>query len=78
MKTFMVVERFRPGRMDAVYERFAAKGRLLTAGLEYIESWRAPDAEICFQLMRAEDAARFEPWFAHWADLVEFELHKIR
>lgn len=73
----MVVERFRPGRMRAVYDRFEAEGRLLTPGLEYVDSWRAPAAEICFQLMRAEAAEDFSPWFEKWDDLVEFELHEI-
>lgn len=77
MRRFMVVERFRPGAMVAVYERFEAKGRLLPDGLYYIDSWLAAEAETCFQLMETEDPALFPIWFARWKDLVEFEFHEI-
>ena len=77
MKTYMVVERFRPNCMAAAYERFEAQGRLLPDGLVYVESWLAPNAEICFQLMQADNASQFAEWFARWNDLVEFELHEI-
>ena len=77
MKTYMVVERFRPGRMSAAYERFEKDGRLLPDGLLYIDSWLASEAEICFQLMQTDDASLFEEWFSRWNDLVEFELHEI-
>ena len=77
MKTYMVIERFRPGCQDAVYERFHARGRLLPEGLHFRNSWRCAGAAICFQLMETADPALFEAWFERWRDLVEFELFEV-
>lgn len=77
MKEYMVVEHFRPGCKDAVYQRFAEQGRLLPAGLEYVDSWLESDGSRCFQLMRTRSAALFDTWIAHWADLVEFEVIEL-
>ena len=77
MKTYMIVERFRPGCRDAVYERFDRDGRLLPKGLHYVDSWPTADGTLCFQLMQTDDPALFDIWFARWSDLVGFELHEI-
>ena len=73
----MVVERFRPGCIDAAYGRFHRDGRLLPDGLEFIDSWLDRDGEICFQLMRTATPSLFDDWFARWDDLVAFDLHPI-
>lgn len=73
----MVVETFRPGCMDAAYERFHANGRMLPDGLVYLDSWLSREREVCFQLMRADDPGLFPGWFAKWSDLVDFDLHEI-
>jgi Protein of unknown function (DUF3303) len=71
---FMVLERFRRGPKP-VYERLAARGRMLPDGLEYVDSWiDAKDPARCFQLMQTDDPALFEPWIAAWDDLAEFEV----
>jgi hypothetical protein len=71
---FMVVERFRNGP-DPVYERFAARGRMLPAGVTYVDSWiDARDRSRCYQLMEADAAEDLEPWMRAWEDLVEFEV----
>jgi hypothetical protein len=70
----MVIERYKPGGADAIYRRFRAQGRLLPAGLEYVDSWVESDRSRCFQLMRTDDVRLFEPWIAAWSDLVEFEI----
>ena len=74
MPEFMVIETFRPGCEQAIYERLDREGRLLPEGLEYVSSWLERDGDRCFQLMRADDRALFETWFTRWSDLVEFEL----
>ncbi|MEM7528184.1 MAG: DUF3303 family protein [Pseudomonadota bacterium] len=77
MRRFMVVERFRDGCLGAAYDRFRTEGRHLPPGLHYLNSWLDRDAAICFQLMETDDPDLFPIWFAHWSDLVEFELHEV-
>ena len=72
---FMVIERFKsPDAATAVYERFAARGRMLPEGLHYIDSWVEGNLDRCFQLMETADAKLFDQWIANWSDLVEFEV----
>ena len=77
MKKFMVIERFKDGCLDAAYDRFHTKGRLLPDGLEYVNSWLNRPERICFQLMQTDDPGLFEIWFERWQDLVDFELYEI-
>jgi hypothetical protein len=69
----MVVERFTRGPAP-VYERAAERGRMLPAGLEYVDSWVDERLDRCFQLMETEDPALFDEWIALWSDLAEFEV----
>jgi hypothetical protein len=69
----MVVERFRRGA-EPVYRRAADEGRLLPAGLEYVDSWVDERLERCFQLMETDDPALFDEWIARWSDLADFEV----
>jgi hypothetical protein len=69
----MVVERF-PGGAAPVYERAAEHGRLLPAGLKYVDSWVDQRLDRCFQLMDADDPRVLDEWTARWSDLVEFEV----
>lgn len=71
---FMVIERFKDGAAAAVYQRFEAQGRMLPAGLKYVDSWTETNFDRCFQLMECEDPALFREWISHWQDLVEFEI----
>ena len=71
---YLVIERYRegPGPVNA---RLAERGRILAAGLEFIDSWiDERTLSTCWQLMEAPDEAAFEPWFDAWRDLVDFEL----
>lgn len=70
----MVIETFKPGTLDAIYERLHTKGRGLPDGLLFIESWLAEDGSRCFQIMETDDAVTFEAWMPYWADLVDFEI----
>jgi len=71
---YMVTERFKPGAAGLVYRRVAEKGRLLPAGLHYIDSWVSADLKVCYQLMETVDAGLFAQWTRHWDDLVDFEI----
>lgn len=74
---YMVIEYFKAGKKAAVYERFHREGRFLPEGLHYINSWVELDGNRCFQLMETDNAALFDEWIKHWADLVDFEIVRI-
>jgi hypothetical protein len=69
----MVVENFIRGARP-VYERAAAKGRMLPPGLLYLESWVGEGLQRCFQLLETDDPSLLDTWMAQWTDLVEFEV----
>ena len=70
----MVIETFRRGPRP-VYARAAERGRMLPAGLVYVESWIDERGfDRCFQLMETEDPSLFDEWIAAWSDLVDFEI----
>jgi Protein of unknown function (DUF3303) len=71
---YMVIETYTQGAKP-VYERAAERGRMLPAGLEYVDSWvEQPDLGRCWQLMETEDPRLFDEWIAAWADLADFEV----
>ena len=70
----MVVERFRPGCLEANYERYNSKGRMLPDGLHYLNSWVNKERNVCYQLMESNDPGLFNEWFKKWDDFVDFEL----
>jgi hypothetical protein len=69
----MVVENFVQGARS-VYERAAARGRMLPPGLLYLDSWVDEGLQRCFQLMETDDPSLLDTWMAEWTDLVEFEI----
>ncbi len=71
---YMVIERFKGGRAEPVYERFRGQGRLAPEGLRYIASWVDVTLSTCYQVMETEDRALLDLWMANWDDLVDFEL----
>ena len=71
---YMVIERFRPGKLQAIYARATTNGRMLPTGIEYIESWVTDDMARCFQLMRADNEAAFAGWIEKWSDLTDFDI----
>jgi hypothetical protein len=73
----MVIEKFKPGCLRAVYQRFEAKGRMLPDGLLYLDSWLEKVGDRCFQLMQTDDPQLFGEWTKHWEDLVDFEVIEI-
>jgi hypothetical protein len=71
---YMVVEKFKTGRVQEIYQRAGVKGRMLPQGLEYLDSWVSADLDRCFQLMRCQDESLLQVWMERWRDLVEFEI----
>jgi hypothetical protein len=74
---FMIVEHFRGGEPQPVYERFRVQGRLTPEGLHYIQSWVTDDLAHCYQIMECADRRLLDQWLAAWADLVDFEVHPV-
>jgi len=68
----MVIENFVQGARP-VYERAAAKGRMLPPGLLYLDSWIDEPLQRCFQLMETDDPSLLDRWMAEWSYLVRFE-----
>jgi hypothetical protein len=69
----MVIESFVRGARP-VYERAAAKGRMLPTGLVYLDSWVDERLDRCFQLMETDDPGLLDQWTAEWSDVVTFEV----
>ncbi|WP_350310645.1 DUF3303 family protein [Marinobacter sp. SS13-12] len=74
MKQYMVIEHFKPNCMEAVYERFSFKGRMLPPGLLFVNSWVNTELGICYQLMETDNSQLFSVWTNHWNDLIEFDI----
>ena len=70
----MVIERFKPGAVAAVGERFRRDGRMQPEGLVYHASWLEPAGERCFQVMEAAHPELLNTWMSRWDDLMEFEV----
>jgi hypothetical protein len=77
MKKYMVVEHFKAGCFEKVYERFDEYGRMLPDGLYYLNSWLNKEKNICFQLMGTDDEQLFTDWIEKWKDLTDFEIFPI-
>jgi len=77
MTRFMVIETFREGCLEKVYERFRKQGRMLPAGLTYIDSWLEKGGARCFQLMETDAPGLLHQWTRNWEDLTAFEIIEI-
>ena len=75
---YMVIEHFNPGAAPEIYRRASDSGRMIPAGLEYVDSWVDLDCSKCFQLMRTDDPALLDVWMQAWSDLVRFEVIPVR
>jgi Domain of unknown function (DUF3303) len=72
---FMVIERFKDNDIVPIYKRMQAAGRMLPAGLEYIDSWVETGFGRCFQLMECSDARLLQEWVLAWRGFgVAFEI----
>ncbi len=74
---YMIVEHFRDGNPEPVYERLRERGCLAPDGLRYIDSWVTHDLAHCCQLMECDRPILLNEWIAAWSDLVEFAVHPV-
>lgn len=72
---FMVIERFKNNDMVPIYQQVQVNGRLLPAGLNYVDSWVEANFSRCFQLMECDDLTLLQQWILQWRELgVTFEI----
>lgn len=71
---YIVIEKFHPGKVKALYQRFAEKGRMLPEGVQYISSWINEGITICYQVMEADSPEKLQQWISRWNDLADFEV----
>jgi len=71
---YMVIERFKPGSVALIGERFKRNGRMLPEGVTYHASWVDSKGARCFQIMEASTLDLLNEWASRWEDLVEFEI----
>ncbi|MBS1797970.1 MAG: DUF3303 family protein [Acidobacteria bacterium] len=70
----MIIEKFKNRDAKPVYQRLHERGRMMTEGLIYRDSWIEANFDRCFQLVECDDPAVLQEWIMQWADLVEFEI----
>jgi hypothetical protein len=71
---YMIVEKFKKGKLKDVYQRFAERGRLAPEGLMHVNSWITEDLSTCYQVMETDNFHTLEQWMDVWKDLVDFEV----
>jgi len=70
----MIIERFHPGKIKALYQHFEENGRMLPAGVNYINSWINGQVNICYQVMESDAEEKIYEWINHWKDFAHFEV----
>jgi len=71
---YMIIEKFHEGKVNALYQRFDEKGRMVPDGVKYIDSWIHEDVTICYQLMESRTKELLNNWIERWKDLADFEV----
>lgn len=74
---YMIIERFRSGKVKELYKRFEEKGRMLPVGVNYIDSWISEDVTVCYQVMESDSKEKIHEWISRWNDLVDFEVTPV-
>jgi hypothetical protein len=77
MQQYMIIERFYTDKLKEMYLRFAEKGRMLPAGVNFINSWINEEVTICYQLMEAESREQLQTWIDRWNEFADFEVIRV-
>lgn len=71
---FMVIERYKNGDPQPIYEHLRKAGRGLPDGVKYIASWIETNFDRCFIVLECDDATKLMEWVMHWREHVTFEI----
>ncbi|HEY5826486.1 MAG TPA: DUF3303 family protein [Cyclobacteriaceae bacterium] len=71
---FLIIEKFRAGKMKILYQRYDEKGRMMPEGVNFVSSWINEDVTICYQVMESESLEKLKEWINNWNDLADFEI----
>ncbi len=71
---YLIIETFHKGKVKALYQRFAEKGRMMPEGVEYINSWTDEAIEVCYQIMKSDSLEKLQEWVSYWSDLADFQI----
>lgn len=74
MRSYLVIENYKEGKTEEIYERFSKNGRMLPQGVEYVNSWIEEDLKKCYQIMISQSEEKLKEWIEKWEDLVDFEI----
>ncbi len=70
----MIIETFKAGKVEELYQRFEERGRMLPDRVKYINSWVDVELKTCYQVMEAPGIELIEQWTLNWADLASFQI----
>ena len=75
---FLIVQRYTHGA-GPIYERAAAKGRMLPDGVRHLGSWIVDDERLdtCYEVAEAADRSLIDEWISHWDDISDFEVMPV-
>jgi len=71
---YMIIEHFHPGKVKELYKRFEEKGRMMPAGVQYVNSWIDESVTRCYQVMESESEEKIKEWVNNWKDVADFEI----
>lgn len=74
---YMIIERFRDGKIKEIYDRFEKRGRLVPKGVKFVDSWIDEKVKSCYQLMESDSIEGLHKWISAWEDLTEFEVVRV-
>ncbi len=77
METYMIIEHYKPGKTEEIYNRLSEKGRMLPDGVEFVNSWIEDNLQKCYQVMKSETPEKLDEWINNWKDLVDFEIIRV-
>ena len=72
--TFLIIEKFKEDKVNALYLRLEEKGRLLSPGIQYVNSWIDMDITTCYQIMKAKSIGQVQEWLFQWQEFADFEI----
>jgi hypothetical protein len=72
--TYLIIEKFYPEKVKALYKKFEDHGRLLPEGVTYVSSWIDEQIETCYQIMESDSREKLIAWINLWEDFAAFEI----